>query len=216
MTVTNHSPFRAPSDYQAKPVKASERLKTLLGPMEKEADDLLQAYQYANDSLGQFVQGVKQSPLAEKTVIAASGDHRVRYLAIDEEAEFGLTFGVPFYLYVPESILQNVEHQYDPSRIGSHRDIFPTLYHLSLSAQQYVSLGGENMLSTHGVSNIGFNASRVITELGAYSTSKPERLYPWGEGLYSQETTIANPQPEWAADYRKLMNDYLRLQVTQP
>ncbi|EGR8991359.1 phosphoglycerol transferase [Vibrio vulnificus] len=216
MTVTNHSPFRAPSDYQAKPVKASERLKTLLGPMEKEADDLLQAYQYANDSLGQFVQGVKQSPLAEKTVIAASGDHRVRYLAIDKEAEFGLTFGVPFYLYVPESILQNVEHQYDPSRIGSHRDIFPTLYHLSLSAQQYVSLGGENMLSTHGVSNIGFNASRVITELGAYSTSKPERLYPWGEGLYSQETTIANPQPEWAADYRKLMNDYLRLQVTQP
>ncbi|EPD0967650.1 LTA synthase family protein [Vibrio vulnificus] len=216
MTVTNHSPFRAPSNYQAKPVKVSERLQTLLGPMEKEADDLLQAYQYANDSLGQFVQGVKQSPLAEKTVIAASGDHRVRYLAIDEEAEFGLTFGVPFYLYVPESILQNVEHQYDPSRIGSHRDIFPTLYHLSLSAQQYVSLGGENMLSTHGVSNIGFNASRVITELGAYSTSKPERLYPWGEGLYSQETTIANPQPEWAADYRKLMNDYLRLQVTQP
>ncbi|ELI9684863.1 LTA synthase family protein, partial [Vibrio vulnificus] len=69
MTVTNHSPFRAPSDYQAKTVKASERLKTLLGPMEKEADDLLQAYQYANDSLGQFVQGVKQSPLAEKTVI---------------------------------------------------------------------------------------------------------------------------------------------------
>ena len=216
MTVTNHSPFRAPGDYQAKPVKASERLKTLLGPMEEEAEGLLQAYQYANDSLGQFVHGVKQSPLAEKTVIAASGDHRVRYLAVDEEAEFGLTFGVPFYLYVPESILQHVEHQYDPSRIGSHRDIFPTLYHLSLSAQQYVSLGGENMLSTRGVSNIGFNTSRVITDQGAYSSAQPEVLYPWGEGWLTKMETEVNSNPEWAKEYRQLMNAYLRYQVTQP
>ncbi|MGL0820590.1 LTA synthase family protein [Vibrio vulnificus] len=216
MTVTNHSPFRAPDYYQPKPVQVSERLNTLLGPMADQGEKLLQAYQYANDALGKFVQGIKASPLANKTLIAASGDHRVRYLATEREEEFALSFGVPFYLYVPESILQHVEHQYEPSRIGSHRDIFPTLYHLSLSAQQYVSLGGENLLSTHGVSNIGFNTSRVISEHGAYSTGQPELLYPWAEGWLSKPEQAVNPQPEWARDYRQLMNAYLRYQLTQP
>ncbi|EJK2116487.1 LTA synthase family protein [Vibrio navarrensis] len=215
MTVTNHSPFRAPDYYQPKPVHVSERLAALLGPMADQGEKLLQAYQYANDSLGQFVQGIKASSLADKTIIAASGDHRVRYLSIEREDEFGLTFGVPFYLYAPQSILTQVDFHYDPSRIGSHRDIFPTLYSLSLSGQSYISLGGENLLSSQEVSNIGFNASRVITLQGAYSTGQPDVLYPWADGLLSQTETRVNPDPEWAQEYRKLMNAYLRYQVTQ-
>lgn len=147
MTVTNHSPFRAPDYYQPKPVHVSERLAALFGPMADQGEKLLQAYQYANDALGQFVQGIKASPLADKTIIAASGDHRVRYLSTEREDEFGLTFGVPFYLYAPQSILTQVDFHYDASRMGSHRDIFPTLYSLSLSGQSYISLGGENLLS---------------------------------------------------------------------
>ena len=216
MTVTNHSPFRAPSDYQAKPVRESDRLKQLLGPMGEEAKDLLQVYQYANDSLGQFITGVKASPLSKQTLIAASGDHRVRYLATDTEEEFGLTFGVPFYMYVPDEILDNTDYEYDQYRIGSHRDVYPTLYHFSLSGQDYVSLGGENMLSQDGVSNIGYNNARTITSHGAFTNANAEQLFPWRDedSLFNQNNSVENPEQYWAQEYHKLQNYYLRYQVT--
>ncbi|MEZ8223217.1 LTA synthase family protein [Vibrio splendidus] len=216
MTVTNHSPFRAPSDYQVKPVQESYRLKQLLGPMGEEAKDLLQVYQYANDSLGHFITGVKASPLSKQTLIAASGDHRVRYLATDTKEEFGLTFGVPFYMYVPAEILDNTDYEYDQYRIGSHRDVYPTLYHFSLSGQDYVSLGGENMLSQDGVSNIGYNSSRTITQKGAFANSNAEQLYPWRDDnkLLNHKKSTENPDSNWAKDYRKLQNYYLRYQIT--
>ncbi|MCW4441217.1 LTA synthase family protein [Vibrio splendidus] len=215
MTVTNHSPFRVPSSYKPQPVQVSSRLKDLLGPMEEQAEDLLQVYQYANDSLGKFIDGVKSSSLGKKTVIAASGDHRVRYLATDTMEEFGLTFGVPFYMYVPAEILDNTGYEYDQNRIGSHRDIYPTLYHFSLSNQEYTSLGGENILSKEGVIDVGYNASRTITKMGAFSNSDPSQLYPWFDDKQLNEaSSIENPDLTWAQEYRKLQNYFLRYQVT--
>ncbi|MDN3614771.1 LTA synthase family protein [Vibrio gallaecicus] len=215
MTVTNHSPFRAPDYYQAQPVKVSERLNTLLGPMQDQGEDLLKVYQYSSDSLGAFVKGIKASVLGDKTVIAASGDHRMRYLTTDSKDEFGLTFGVPLYMYVPDSILKNTEYSFDRTRIGSHRDIFPTLYSFSLSDQSYISLGGENLLSAKGISNIGYNNSRTIKESGAYSNANPEQLYSWNEHseLLSNPQSELNEEPEWGSEYRKLQNYYLRSQI---
>lgn len=214
LTVTNHSPFRPPESYQPKPVKVSERMQSMLGSMSAQSEALLQTYQYANNCLGQFVEGIKQTDLVNNTIIAATGDHRVRYLHVDKKEEFGLTFGVPFYLYVPEPILANTEHYFDPQRIGSHRDIFPTLYHFSLSDTDYVSLGGENLLSPLPIANFGYNASRVITAEGAYGGPSTDKLYPWStDGLHSLPTAIQNPYPNAANDYRLLQDMYLRSQV---
>lgn len=215
MTVTNHSPFRAPADYQPKPVKVSERLTTLLGPMADQAHALLETYQYSNDSLGQFVQGIKGSELGSKTIVAASGDHRVRYLETETASEFGLTFGVPFYMYVPDVILEHSDYRFDRNRIGSHRDVFPTLYNFSLSDQSYVSLGGENLLSSNAISNIGYNASRSVHDLGSYANSQPEKLYPWKDlsSLKSDPVTTENVDADWSEEYRKLQDYYLRSQV---
>ncbi|ORQ10347.1 hypothetical protein B7971_00890, partial [Vibrio cholerae] len=80
--------------------------------------------------------------------------------------EAGMTHAVPFYLYVPPAILANTDYVYDPQRIGSHRDIFPTLYHFSLSDQTYISLGGENLFASEGVSNIGYNTEMSINQYG--------------------------------------------------
>ena len=148
-------------------------------------------------------------------MIAASGDHRVRYLATDTMEEFGLTFGVPFYMYVPAEILDNTGYEYDQNRIGSHRDIYPTLYHFSLSNQEYTSLGGENILSKEGVIDVGYNASRTITKMGAFSNSDPSQLYPWFDDKQLNEaSSIENPDLTWAQEYRKLQNYFLRYQVT--
>jgi phosphoglycerol transferase MdoB-like AlkP superfamily enzyme len=214
LTVTNHSPFKVPGHYTPKPVRVSERLQRLLGPMKEHGEALLGGYQYANDALGQFIAGIKAGPLAERTLIAASGDHRMRYLDTREPSEFGLTYGVPFYLYVPDTILASTEHHFDAQRIGSHRDIFPTLYHYSLSQADYVTLGGENLLTNSGVSNFGYNNARVMIAEGAFATGAPALLYPWqGDGMHSVPEPVANPQPTLAAEYHKLQDYYLRLQI---
>ncbi|MFB9213617.1 LTA synthase family protein [Vibrio sinaloensis] len=213
MTVTNHSPYRPPGDYQPKVTHASERLKDVIGSIAGQETEMLEAYQYANDSLGNFVQEIKDSTLGEKTLIAASGDHRVRSISTKNLDEFAVSYAVPFYLYVPDAILQHSQYTYQPQRIGSHRDIFPTLYHFSLSDQSYISLGGENMLSVEGVSNRGYNKVRSINQWGAYENGNPTRLYSWEQGVMTETTPTENPEPDWAKEYHKLQNYYLRSQV---
>ncbi|EGR1113153.1 sulfatase-like hydrolase/transferase [Vibrio cholerae] len=218
MTVTNHSPYKVPDYYQPKPTAMSERLSSLIGYQGDQAKVLLNTFQYASDALGQFIGRVKASDkLKDNTVIAVTGDHRMRYSSTDEPTEYGLTFAVPFFLDVPQPILDHTPFSYDPQRIGSHRDLFPTLYHFSLSNQDYISLGGENLLAKDGVSNIGFNASRTISEKGAFSSSGSGLFYAWDEhnALLNQARPEKNPPQEtdWGKEYSLLQDYYLRSQV---
>ncbi|MGR5211886.1 LTA synthase family protein [Vibrio rotiferianus] len=213
MTVTNHSPFMVPDNYAAKPITVSARVSNLLGPLSDEAEAMLHTYQYSNNALGEFIQGVKTSPLAAKTLIGASGDHRMRYLATDKSEEYGLTYGVPFYLYVPDVIKQQSDIVYDEQRIGSHRDILPTLYHHSLSDSSYVSLGGENMLSSKPTANIGYNKLRTITSIGAFNNKEGALVYPWSTALYSSAQGLEGLDTVWGVEYNKLQDYYLRSQL---
>lgn len=216
LTVTNHSPFMVPENYQPKPVQPSDRLNRLLGPMVEHGKALLGAYQYANNALGDFVAAVKSSALKDRTVIAATGDHRMRYLDANEPDELAISYSVPFYLYVPETILSHTDHTYDVQRIGSHKDIFPTLYHYSLSDTDYISLAGKNLLSAQTLDNFGYNNGRVISDEGVYMMAKPDQLYPWAsDGLHNLTQPEQNPIPELAAEYRKLQDYYLRWQITK-
>ncbi|WP_099610822.1 LTA synthase family protein [Vibrio fujianensis] len=218
MTVTNHSPYHVPDYYQPAPTALNTRLRELLGYKgEDEAQELLKTFQYASDAVGQFIRSVKQSSLNDRVMIAVTGDHRVRYTNTARPGEAGLTHAVPFYLYVPAAILAHTDYQYDPQRIGSHRDIFPTLYHFSLSDQSYVSLGGENLLSTDPVSNIGYNAAMVINPYGAVNNRPPFTFYPWQEGeMLLTEKQASDAQTfnrQWGQEYHRLQEYFLRSQV---
>jgi phosphoglycerol transferase MdoB-like AlkP superfamily enzyme len=216
LTATNHPPFEVPGAYKALPVKPSERMIKLSGPLADQNVALLQTYQYANNALGDFINQIKSSNLSDKTVIAATGDHRVRYLDANQPADFAMTHGVPFYLYVPKVILDNVEYVYDDQRIGSHRDIFPTLYQFSLSDTEYVSLGGENMLKPEGVDNFGYHVDRVINTQGAYDTARSDYLYEWKEnGFHNKTQAINNPDAMQSIEYKTLQDIYLRWQVQE-
>ncbi|PWI33089.1 phosphoglycerol transferase [Vibrio albus] len=216
LTVTNHSPFMVPENYQPKPVQPSQRLNTLLGPMAEHGKALLGAYQYANNALGDFVASVKSSALKDRTVIAATGDHRMRYLDPNQPDELAISFSVPFYLYVPDAIRSHTDFTYDEKRIGSHKDIFPTLYHASLSDADYISLGGKNLLSAKPLHNFGYNNGQVISDEGVYLMAKPDQLYPWAsDGLHNLTQPEPNPTPELAAEYHKLQDYYLRWQITE-
>ncbi|WCE29837.1 LTA synthase family protein [Vibrio sp. SCSIO 43137] len=216
LTVTNHSPFKAPDSYIAKPTKVSERMNELLGPLQEHGKALLGAYQYANDTFGQFIQNIKNSSLADKTLIAGTGDHRMRYLSADRINEFAISVGVPFYLYVPQDIQEKVQFKYDSNRIGSHKDVFPTLYAFSLSDVGYISLGGENLLSPGEIDNFGFQLLRNITIEGGYSVYQPDKLYPWADdGLHNEVEPVENMNPEQGKEFRILLDYYLRWQVAK-
>ena len=88
---------------------------------------------------------------------------------MDSNFERAFAYSVPFYLYLPQNLRDGL--YYDKNRVGSHKDIFPTLYALSLSEVKYLSLGGRDMLAKpkDTKKEFGFNARVWIDENGVYS-----------------------------------------------
>lgn len=181
LTVTNHPPYVTPARYQTKPVAITPAVEKHIIEGDIGMDNMLTTFQYAANAFGDFVNGIKQSNLADKTLIAATGDHQMRRLQAYYPEEQVLDRAVPFYLYAPKPILDQVEWHYDANRIGSHKDIFPTLYHLSLSDTQYRSLAGRNMLAVQDdeARAFGYNATLWIDQRGAYSLDSHPLLHEW-------------------------------------
>ncbi|WP_417884134.1 LTA synthase family protein [Vibrio rumoiensis] len=217
MSLTNHPPFKLPPSYQPKAVELTKRLKENVTNDHQEALVSLQTYQYASNALGDFITQIKQDPsLKDNTIIAASGDHHTRSIKMDLKNEYAISYAVPFYLYIPDEIKQHVHYVYDNKRIGSHRDIFPTLYSFSLSDAEYITLGGENLFS-NTVQNIGYNEKRVITTSGAYSQERPQDLYPWAiDKVHTETVPTHSKSNSFLRDYNNLQDMYIRYLVNQP
>ena len=141
LTTMNHSPFPNIQQKFSQNELPSEFLSHITA---KKLMKTINTYFYANNEFGKFLDTFKQSPLKDKVIIAATGDHRMRDFTIDISSEQAFGYAVPFYLYVPKAYQQEI--YYDKQRIGSHKDIFPTLYALSLSEVEYLNMGGKNML----------------------------------------------------------------------
>jgi phosphoglycerol transferase MdoB-like AlkP superfamily enzyme len=157
MTTTNHPPYSLPADYKPLPLIISPELKKNITGDMKLAQERFKTYQYSNNKLGQFILRIKASPLGKNTIIAVTGDHnfwsvfdypKERYLDLD---------GVPFYIYIPESLKPK---SIDTETLGSHLDMMPTLYNLSLSDQQYASLGQD--LLDKDIKHIAFNIDGLV------------------------------------------------------
>jgi len=128
----------------------------------------------------------------------------------------GFAHSVPFYLYVPQEILESTSYHYDNLRVGSHRDIFPTLYAFSLSNSEYTSLGGRNLLEQKDIDQaVGFNESVMITEEGVVNISTPELLYPWrdNDSLQVLDKPVANALIDLPEDYVQLQTLFINSQV---
>ena len=68
LTITNHPPYKAPTGYKVKTVDPS-CLQNKIGKNDEERRNILSAYQYATNALGDFVTNIKNSQLKEKTII---------------------------------------------------------------------------------------------------------------------------------------------------
>lgn len=213
LTITNHTPYEVPENYDVKPLKVSERLLGRMNASEEAAMRLLETYQYANNVLGEFVADIKQSSLGDSTLVAATGDHRLRGFTMAYPNDLPIIHAVPFYLYVPTKIQQQVPHKFDSKIVGSHKDIFPTLYAFSLSQANYYSLGGYNLLGTEQTTRFGYNPEMTFTEKGIYLNTEPETLYPWASEVEITSEPIQQDKMHLGNDYHTLQTLYINSQV---
>ncbi|HIP75724.1 MAG TPA: LTA synthase family protein [Psychromonas hadalis] len=217
MTVTNHSPHHIPATYTALPVKASEQLSKMESLHESKLDNMLETYQYAANSLGDFITQIKHSKLAHNTIIVATGDHRSRSLTAKTNQQLAAKSQIPFYLYIPKAILNKVAYKYEQNRAGSHKDIFPTLYHFSLSEATYTSLGGTNILSQDTKSNYwGWSQEGIFDKNGARLISQKGKILPWKDKSHFFEKKLKNNSakaPFSHKDYRDLKTLFINKSI---
>lgn len=160
LSITNHPPYDVPAHYRSERINPAS-LDGKFGS-EQENRKSLTTYQYANNALGDFISNLTKSENGRNTVIAVTGDHHVRCVRFDAPKENFMAKGVPFYLHVPETVKNVLSVRFEPNRIGSHKDIMPTLYALSLSDVQYWNLGGRNLLSLQDDEKYAFAANETL------------------------------------------------------
>lgn len=187
MTTSNHPPFEYPTSYRPLPVVLTKERMERITFDEDLAMKRFLALQYANHKAGEFISRMRSGPLREKLVVGITGDHSYWInKGVDNPQEFK-RWAVPFFLSVPESMKKPV----NTAHFGSHEDIFPTLYHLTLSDAEYVGLG-EDIISKSGVAQ---NSSGLYAgTAGAYHHGK---FWKWKDktSLLLEETE-ATPELE--------------------
>jgi phosphoglycerol transferase MdoB-like AlkP superfamily enzyme len=139
MSITNHSPHHLPNGYPLPDLTISEDMKARLIQDEKYSYSGFSTFRYANDCLADFIHAVRESPFGEKVIIAATGDHTFKGFLKSKDEDIYDKYGVPLILYIPDQYKKNKNP--DLNRCGSHRDIFPTLFNLSLSETSYYNFG---------------------------------------------------------------------------
>lgn len=181
LSITNHPPYEVPPHYQVKPL-SPEWLKGLYGESDKARFNTLATYQYSCNALGEFFDRVTQSAVKNRVILAATGDHYVRSMREDFPQDLFSSNCVPFIVSVPETIKSHLSLHFDPNRLGSHKDIMPTLYSLSLSHAEYWHLGGRNMLSSkdNPAYAFAYTGWAWAEESGVIDTSQQLKLkYRW-------------------------------------
>jgi hypothetical protein len=139
MTVSNHTPFDIPKKYEPSPLHIPSDLLKKIKTGEKIALKNFTAYQYMNDSLGRFLERLRNSPYGENTIVAATGDHNTLQLFHFPYTQLLQKLSVPLIMYIPKRYLPAAP--VDATHFASHKDIFPTLFHLSLSEATYLKTG---------------------------------------------------------------------------
>lgn len=192
MTTNNHPPIRLPADFKP-PVINLRRFG--FDESEDEKRKILNAFHYEADALGRFLDWLKQSPLKDKVIVVATGDHIYKGLTNYTSNEMGyLRYSVPAYFYVPKAYDQ-LSH-INRNVVGSHEDLFPTLYELALSSEPYRAFGTPFMFKQRNTA-FGWN------ERGSYLFDKgvvsQDGFYPWDE----DSRLYLEPQPYPVAPWQQ-------------
>jgi phosphoglycerol transferase MdoB-like AlkP superfamily enzyme len=186
MTTTNHPPYTFPSIYNPLPVNVPKHLQYNHTSGSGFTKKHLLTYQYANDCLGNFIRRLKASPLGENTIIAVTGDHNARAVFDYSDTNPIDKYGVPFILYIPDQYKERIG-VYDTACFASHKDVFPTIYHLALSDVSYVKSGINLLDKQQTDTNFGITENNVIlTRNGGVRFAMKPVYYVWADSARTE------------------------------
>ena len=185
LTTSNHPPFITPSEFDE--VNAPNITADVQERFNKKAKPkkVLGSFLYSNNAFGEFLSALKKSSVGKNTVVFATGDHHLRDLRAFPPRYNALNFAVPLYVYMPKQVQDSLKSAgraiyYDPLRVGSHKDIFVSIFELFLDNAEYISLGGKNMLGSKNEKyEFGINAGIWADDEGIYYNGK---LFRWRYG----------------------------------
>ena len=171
MTTNNHPPFELYADYKSKKLTIDANLSKHLKGNQKGILKRLYDYQYALDMAGKFLDAIKSSPLAKNTVVVITADNNTFEGHMKYDHFYQESKQIPFYIYLPSAI--KPKKAIDTSVPGSHKDLFPTLYHFTLSNASYMAVGSD--LLNKNILHCGINeAGVIITTDGAFQSGVPK------------------------------------------
>ncbi len=158
LTTNNHPPYTVPDDYKPNSLEISQNLKEhITGDMEL-AKLRFKDYAYALDMAGAFLDKVKNSELSKNSVVAFTADNNTIEGIMKYDDYYTQTKKIPFYIYLPPYL--KPKEAIDTTLASSHKDIFPTLYNLTLDEKEYTAIG-TNLLDKSKI-HCGFNDAGVI------------------------------------------------------
>lgn len=213
LTTNNHAPVRLPKDFKVPPLQPE-----LYGfdKNDDEARNTLSGYYYESDQLGRFISWVKNSQFKDKVIIVATGDHPMRHFVENTSIrDQYIRYAVATYFYVPKAIdkLKTTSKWL----AGSHNDLFPTLYELSLSNASYYNFG-QPFIEKQPDSEYGWSARGKFIFNDGIVDIIDKYLYLWAdeekEYLDTQPLSVNEKKSRVIEKehYRRILKKYLLVQ----
>lgn len=220
LTSSNHKPFILPKSFT--PPHYELETKRALFNHTNQAQIATSLFTYSSSAFGDFVGKIKDSPLKNSVIIAASGDHRYRDLKAS--ANLALNYAVPFYLFIPTPYLRDFKARgfdFNGNEIGAHKDIFPTLYALSLNEYDFLTLGGRNLFDKNAPKSHRFalNSGLFMDSEGIYAGSVGYKILENDNNLskilngFVMQSDETFDLPKEKADFMKKYNKLEWLQI---
>ncbi|MDR2400092.1 MAG: LTA synthase family protein [Deferribacteraceae bacterium] len=220
LSTTFHPPYEYPKDFVPPAINMSEaEFKRLanLAASKKGIINVFNTLRYVNNALGTFLTNIKGGSLRGHTVVAVTGDHNIRGVGYPDPAEAVLSWAVPFYLYIPDEYREYA--YFDPLTAASHKDIWATLYNITLKDTEYYSLGCDLLAEDKDKPFcFGYFPGTVFDSSGTYAYKSGEFREWTGETTLSAAMEMTDAEHKRFKRYQlfeKLLSWQLYKQINQ-
>lgn len=192
-TTTNHTPYQLPETYVPESVIIPEHIKKKQRSDDEIVIKNLTAYQYTNHFLGRLISRIRNSELGKNTLVVVTGDHNTMALYDFSDSQLLQKYSVPLMMYIPDAYKPM---KTDVTRFGSHKDVFPTIFNLSLSEAIYYNSGNNLFGDSTGVHFFAVNNyNTAFNKTGAVVLGKKPLYYKFA-GEHELEQTTLRDIPE--------------------
>lgn len=164
LSTNNHPPYNIPNNYKSKSLIYSDEIKNHITGDFDLAKQRFASYAYAVDQVGVFLDKFKKSKYKDNTIVVVTADNNtIDGIMKYDDNEILNSKNIPLYFYLPKDLKKKLEAntKINTKVTGSHKDIFPTLYNLTLKNQEHISIG-KNLFDL-SVEHYGFNGSLVVS-----------------------------------------------------